>query len=171
MYFGVGLRHLSLTYPDGKIENNKDAEANGIAFNLGYFSSEYLLEYSRQTTIVNLETPQQFQEKTLNHIGLIQNNLWYFELWKLGTDFYLSYGGGLQFAQIRPKNKTTSFASVDENSIAGGVGASYFLIHNLMLMYRFTSGYYLSAMNEGRSEAILLRTQVHTFFLEYYFPL
>ena len=76
LYFGVGFRKIRLNVLDNIIIHDSDGEANGIAFNLGYFWEDQGLEFERQTTIIRHTDPLIYEHQTGKLLEVIQNNFW-----------------------------------------------------------------------------------------------
>lgn len=170
-YFGVGFRKVRLKVADDLIISDSDGEANGIGVNLGYFWDEQVIEYERQISIVEVSKTIFHDGKSGQRLEIIQNNFWYSLYPNISRDFYLHYGAGVQFTKTR-------FAAIGSNKsfqeeIALGVetGASYFVTSNFLLYYRFSVGQQIPFLSATNSSPFLKQSQLHTFYLNYFFPL
>jgi hypothetical protein len=170
-YFGVGFRKVKLQVADTVSITDSDGTANGIGFNLGYFWDEQVVEYERQISIVEHTESFTYQAESGEKLEVIQNNFWYIQYPKINRDLYWHYGTGLQFTK-------TSFAGTDSNDayedeIALGIetGVSYFVTSNLLIYYRFALGQQLPFLSDSVSNPFLEQSQLHTIYLNYFFPL
>ena len=170
-YFGVGFRKVGLKFADDVAISDQDGEANGIGVNLGYFWDEQVLEYERQISIVEHSKPFSHENKSGQKVEVIQNNFWYALFPKISQNFYLHYGAGLQFTRTRFAASGRNETFVDEIALGIESGASYFATSNLMLYYRFSAGQQMTFLTATDSSPFLKQSQLHTVFLNYYFPL
>ena len=169
MYFGVGFRHVNMDVYDLEILNT-DAESNGVAYNLGILSQERAFEYSRHVSIID-GTGQTFGEDPFDRIEVIQNNFWFLLSPRLSRNAYLNYGFGIQFAQVRSMLIDGADTLEKESSIVAGLGGTYFLTNHLLFHYRYSHSINSNAILESNNKSVMPRTQLHTLFWEYYFPL
>ncbi|MEO1837567.1 MAG: hypothetical protein ABGY12_00155, partial [Candidatus Lambdaproteobacteria bacterium] len=88
-YFGVGFRKVGLKVADDVIISDSDGEANGIGINLGYYWDEQVIEYERQTSIVEVSKTIFHDGKSGQRLEIIQNNFWYSLYPNISRDFYL----------------------------------------------------------------------------------
>jgi len=170
-YFGVGFRKVVLKVANDVIISDPDGEANGIGINLGYFWNEQVLEYERQISIVEHSKPFSHGNKSGQKLEVIQNNFWYALYPKISRNFYLHYGTGIQFTKARFAASGTNESFVDEIALGIEAGASYFVTSNFMLYYRFSVGQQIPFLTTTDSSPFLKQSQLHTFYLNYYFPL
>jgi len=170
-YFGVGFRKVKLEVADAVIISDSDGTANGIGFNLGYFWDEQVVEYERQVSIVEHSESFTYQAESGQKLKVIQNNIWYIQYPKIKRDFYLHYGAGIQFTKTRFAGKESNDSNKDEIALGVEAGASYFLISNLLINYRFSLGRQLPFLSASASSPFLKQSQLHTLYLNYYFPL
>ncbi|MBC8257780.1 MAG: hypothetical protein H8E38_02090 [SAR324 cluster bacterium] len=170
-YFGVGFRRVRLTVADDVLILNSDGTANGVGFNLTYLWEEQMVEFERQVTIVEHSKSLTHQGKTGQRLEVVQNNLWYSLSPKINRDFYLHYGGGVQFSKIRFAATGNDETFVDETALALEAGASYFLTSNFLLFYRFSAGQQVPFLSASGSNGFLKQSQLHTIYLSYFFPL
>ena len=170
-YFGVGFRKVKLEVADAVIISDSDGTANGIGFNLGYFWDEQVVEYERQVSIVEHSESFTYQAESGQKLKVIQNNIWYIQYPKIKRDFYLHYGAGIQFTKTRFAGKESNDSNKDEIALGVEAGASYFLISNLLINYRFSLGRQLPFLSASASSPFLKQSQLHTLYLNYYYPL
>ena len=170
-YFGVGFRKVGLKVADDVIISDSDGEANGIGVNLGYFWDEQVVEYERQISIVEHSESFTFQGESGKKLEVIQNNLWYSQYPKINRYFYLHYGGGLQFTKIRFAGTDSNDSFEDEIALGIESGASYFVTPNLLIYYRFSLGQQVPFLKSSTTSHFLKQSQLHTIYLNYYFPL
>jgi len=163
-YFGVGFRKVGLKVADDVIISDSDGEANGIGVNLGYFWDEQVIEYERQISIVE-------DGKSGQRLEIIQNNFWYSLYPNISRDFYLHYGAGVQFTKTRFAAIGSNKSFEDEIALGVETGASYFVTSNFLLYYRFSVGQQIPFLSATNSSPFLKQSQLHTFYLNYYFPL
>ena len=171
LYFGVGFRKVKLQVADAVTISDSDGEANGIGFNIGYFWDEQVLEYERQVSIVEHSESFTYQTESGQKLELIQNNIWYIQYPKINRDFYLHYGAGLQFTKTRFAGTTSNEDYEDEIALGIETGVSYFVTSNLLIYYRFSLGQHLTFLNSSSSNLFLKQSQLHTIYLNYFFPL
>ena len=170
-YFGVGFRRVKLQVADKVIISDSDGTANGIGFNLGYIWDKQVLEYERQVSIVEHSESFTYQDNSGQKIDVIQNNFWYIKYTKINHDFYLHYGAGLQFTKTRFAGTASNDVYEDEIALGIETGASYFVTSNLLIYYRFSTGQYLPFLTSSASNPFLKQSQLHTIYLNYFFPL
>jgi len=172
-YFGTGLRSVRLDLENGKRLFNSDNNVNGGVFNLGYFTNDYLIEYSRHVSIIDQRETFPFQNHLIDFIDIVQNNLWFFFSYHSSRDLYFHYGLGAQISQVLLKETSTGFVVLQrEGSILLGGGISYFINPNYFVQYRFAQGFYSSLLSPTLTgenvDNILDSSQIHTIFLQYY---
>ena len=170
-YFGVGFRKVGLKVADDVIISDSDGEANGIGINLGYFWDEQVIEYERQISIVEVSKTIFHNGKSGQRLEIIQNNLWYSQYPKISRDFYFHYGAGVQFTKTRFAAIGSNKSFEDEIALGVETGASYFVTSNFLLYYRFSVGQQIPFLSATNSSPFLKQSQLHTFYLNYYFPL
>ena len=170
-YFGVGFRNVKLQVADTVSISDSDGTSNGIGFNLGYFWDEQAVEYERQVSIVEHSESFTYQEESGRELEVIQNNLWYIQYPKIKSDFYLHYGAGLQFTKTRFAGSISNDAYEDEIALGIETGVSYFVTSNLLIYYRFSLGQQLPFLNTSASTSFLKQSQLHTIYLNFYYPL
>ena len=170
-YFGVGFRKVSLKVADDVIISDSDGEANGIGINLGYFWDEQVIEYERQISIVEVSKTIFHNGKSGQRLEIIQNNLWYSQYPKISRNFYLHYGIGVQFTKTRFAATGSDESFVNEIALGVETGASYFVSSNLLLYYRFSLGQHVPFLTTSGSSPFLKQSQLHTIYLNSYFPL
>ncbi len=170
-YFGVGFRRVKLQVADTVSISDSDGTANGIGFNLGYFWDEQVVEYERQVSIVEHSESFTYLEESGEKLEVIQNNLWYIKYPKIRRDLYLHYGTGLQFTKIRFAGTANNDSYEDEIALGIETGVSYFVTSNLLIYYRFSLGQQLPFLSESASNPFLKQSQLHTIYLNYFFPL
>ena len=173
-YFGVGFRKVGLKVADDVIISDSDGEANGIGINLGYFWDEQVIEYERQISIVEVSKTIFHDGKQINTkrtLEIIQNNFWYSQYPKISRDFYFHYGAGVQFTKTRFAAIGSNKSFVDEIALGVETGASYFVTSNFLLYYRISFGQQIPFLSATNSSPFLKQSQLHTFYLNYYFPL
>jgi len=171
LYFGVGFRKVKLQVADAVTISDSDGEANGIGFNLGYFWDEQVVEYERQISIVEHSESFTYLAESGEKLEVIQNNLWYIQYPKINRDLYLHYGTGLQFTKTRFAGTDSNDAYEDEIALAIETGVSYFVTSNLLIYYRFSLGQQLPFLSDSASNPFLKQSQLHTIYLNYFFPL
>jgi hypothetical protein len=171
VYFGVGFRSLDFTLADGQNRTFSDGTSNGVAFHLGYLQRGQAFEFERQISLVGLSKPVAYKSKEFDALEVVQNRLWYWWVERLSPDWLAFYGSGLEFAQMRPSSADTELAYVDETSAIFGGGISVFAVPSLLLGYRFATGFHLSTLGLSTHEPLLIRSQIHSFYLDYFFPL
>ena len=170
-YFGVGFRRVKLQVADTVSISDSDGTANGIGFNLGYFWDEQVVEYERQISIVEHSESFSYQAESGEKLEVIQNNFWYIQYPKISRDLYLHYGTGLQFTKTRFAGTDSNDAYEDEIALAIETGVSYFVTSNLLIYYRFSLGQQLAFLSDSASNPFLKQSQLHTIYLNYFFPL
>ena len=170
-YFGVGFRRVKLQVADTVSISDSDGTANGIGFNLGYFWDEQVVEYERQVSIVEHSESFTYLEESGEKLEVIQNNLWYIQYPKIRRDLYLHYGTGLQFTKIRFAGTANNDSYEDEIALGIETGVSYFVTSNLLIYYRFSLGQQLAYLSDSASNPFLKQSQLHTIYLNYFFPL
>ena len=170
-YFGVGFRRVKLQVADTVSISDSDGTANGIGFNLGYFWDEQVVEYERQVSIVEHSESFTYLEESGEKLEVIQNNLWYIQYPKIRRDLYLHYGTGLQFTKIRFAGTANNDSYENEISLGIETGVSYFVTSNLLIYYRFSLGQQLAYLSDSASNPFLKQSQLHTIYLNYFFPL
>ena len=170
-YFGVGFRRVKLQVADTVSISDSDGTANGIGFNLGYFWDEQVVEYERQISIVEHSESFSYQAESGEKLEVIQNNFWYIQYPKISRDLYLHYGTGLQFTKTRFAGTDSNDAYEDEIALAIETGVSYFVTSNLLIYYRFSLGQQLPFLSDSASNPFLKQSQLHTIYLNYFFPL
>ena len=170
-YFGVGFRRVKLQVADTVSISDSDGTANGIGFNLGYFWDEQVVEYERQISIVEHSESFTYQAESGEKLEVIQNNFWYIQYPKISRDLYLHYGTGLQFTKTRFAGTDSNDAYEDEIALAIETGVSYFVTSNLLIYYRFSLGQQLPFLSDSASNPFLKQSQLHTIYLNYFFPL
>ncbi|MED5435502.1 MAG: hypothetical protein VX545_05970, partial [SAR324 cluster bacterium] len=151
--------------------SDSDGTANGIGFNLGYFWDEQVVEYERQVSIVEHSESFTYLEESGEKLEVIQNNLWYVQYPKIRRDLYLHYGTGLQFTKIRFAGTANNHSYEDEIALGIEAGVSYFVTSNLLIYYRFSLGQQLAYLSASASNPFLKQSQLHTIYLNYFFPL
>ena len=171
LYFGVGFRKVRLNVLDDIIVYDSDGEANGIGFNLGYIWEEQGLEFERQTTIIKHTKPLIYESQKGQLIEVIQNNFWYIRYPKINRFLYFQYGSGIQFTKIRLANVQSKRSYKDEIAIGLETGISYHITSNMLLLYRFALGQQIPFMSSQSEKKFLNQSQLHTIYLNYYFPL
>jgi len=162
---------VKLEVADAVIISDSDGTANGIGFNLGYFWDEEVVEYERQISIVEHSNSFTYQGETGQKLEVIQNNFWYALYPKISRNFYLHYGGGLQFTKIRFAGTDSNDSFEDEIALGIESGASYFVTPNLLIYYRFSLGQQVPFLKSSTTSQFLKQSQLHTIYLNYYFPL
>lgn len=170
-YFGVGFRRVKLQVADTVSISDSDGTANGIGFNLGYFWDEQVVEYERQISIVEHSESFSYQAESGEKLEVIQNNFWYIQYPKINRDLYLHYGTGLQFTKTRFAGTDSNDAYEDEIALAIETGVSYFVTSNFLIYYRFSLGQQLAFLSDSASNPFLKQSQLHTIYLNYFFPL
>ena len=170
-YFGVGFRRVKLQVADTVSISDSDGTANGIGFNLGYFWDEQVVEYERQISIVEHSESFSYLAESGEKLEVIQNNFWYIQYPKINRDLYLHYGTGLQFTKTRFAGTDSNDAYEDEIALAIETGVSYFVTSNLLIYYRFSLGQQLAFLSDSASNPFLKQSQLHTIYLNYFFPL
>ena len=170
-YFGVGFRRVKLQVADTVSISDSDGTANGIGFNLGYFWDEQVVEYERQVSIVEHSESFTYLAESGEKLEVIQNNLWYVQYPKIRRDLYLHYGTGLQFTKIRFAGTANNDSYEDEIALGIETGVSYFVTSNLLIYYRFSLGQQLAYLSDSASNPFLKQSQLHTIYLNYFFPL
>ena len=170
-YFGVGFRRVKLQVADTVSISDSDGTANGIGFNLGYFWDEQVVEYERQISIVEHSESFTYLAESGEKLEVIQNNFWYIQYPKINRDLYLHYGTGLQFTKTRFAGTDSNDAYEDEIALAIETGVSYFVTSNLLIYYRFSLGQQLPFLSDSASNPFLKQSQLHTIYLNYFFPL
>ena len=170
-YFGVGFRRVKLQVADTVSISDSDGTANGIGFNLGYFWDEQVVEYERQISIVEHSESFTYLTESGEKLEVIQNNFWYIQYPKISRDLYLHYGTGLQFTKTRFAGTDSNDAYEDEIALAIETGVSYFVTSNLLIYYRFSLGQQLPFLSDSASNPFLKQSQLHTIYLNYFFPL
>ena len=170
-YFGVGFRRVKLQVADTVSISDSDGTANGIGFNLGYFWDEQVVEYERQVSIVEHSESFTYLAESGEKLEVIQNNLWYIKYPKIRRDLYLHYGTGLQFTKIRFAGTANNDSYEDEIALGIETGVSYFVTSNLLIYYRFSLGQQLAYLSDPASNPLLKQSQLHTIYLNYFFPL
>lgn len=183
VYFGVGFEQVRLDFRHSQTIISNDGATNGVAFNLGYFTEKQVFEYARHVTILDLGRVFVFEDQNFNFVELIQSNWWYFRGVRFTIDGYAHYGLGLQNTEARLILKASQTSQGDaptlettselyrENSLLIGGGGSYFFTPNFFIQYRFTYGSYSPLFTGANANNALHSTQIHTLFLQYYFPL
>ena len=171
LYFGVGFRKVKLQVADAVTISDSDGEANGIGFNIGYFWDEQVLEYERQVSIVEHSESFTYQTESGQKLEVIQNNIWYIQYPKINRDFYLHYGAGLQFTKTRFAGTTSNEDYEDEIALGIETGVSYFVTSNLLMYYRYSLGQQSPFLTASSSNPFLKQSQLHTIYLNYFFPL
>ena len=171
LYFGVGFRKIRLNVLDNNIVYDSDGEANGIGVNLGYFWEEQGIEFERQTTIVKHTEQLVYESQEGNLLEVIQNNFWYIRYPKINRFLYLQYGSGIQFTKIRLAGSQSKKSYKDEIAIGLETGVSYYITSNMLLLYRFSLGQKIPFMSDQSEKKFLNQSQIHTIYLNYYFPL
>jgi len=83
----------------------------------------------------------------------------------------LHYGAGVQFTKTRFAATGSDKSFVDEIALGVETGASYFVTYNFLLYYRFSVGQQIPFLSATDSSPFLKQSQLHTFYLNYYFPL
>jgi len=170
-YFGVGFRKLRFNFSDNVIISDSDGEANGIGVNLGYLWEEQGLEFERQTSIIEHTEPFTYQNQKGQFLEVIQNNIWYIRYPKINRYMYLHYGAGVQFSKVRFARTGSAGFHKDEIALGIETGFSYFITSHMLMMYRFSLGHHLPFPASNDSNTFLKQSQIHTIFLNYYFPL
>jgi hypothetical protein len=170
-YFGVGFRKVKLQVADTVSITDSDGTANGIGFNLGYFWDEQVVEYERQISIVEHTESFTYQAESGEKLEVIQNNFWYIQYPKINRDLYWHYGTGLQFTKTRFAGTDSNDAYEDEIALGIETGVSYFVTSNLLIYYRFALGQQLPFLSDSVSNPFLEQSQLHTIYLNYFFPL
>ena len=170
-YFGVGFRRVKLQVADTVSISDSDGTSNGIGFNLGYFWDEQVVEYERQISIVEHSESFTYLTESGEKLEVIQNNFWYIQYPKISRDLYLHYGTGLQFTKTRFAGTDSNDAYEDEIALAIETGVSYFVTSNLLIYYRFSLGQQLAFLSDSASNPFLKQSQLHTIYLNYFFPL
>ena len=170
-YFGVGFRRVKLQVADTVSISDSDGTSNGIGFNLGYFWDEQVIEYERQISIVEHSESFTYLAESGEKLEVIQNNLWYIQYPKINRDLYLHYGTGLQFTKTRFAGTDSNDAYEDEIALGIETGVSYFVTSNLLMYYRFSLGQQLPFLSDSASNPFLKQSQLHTIYLNYFFPL
>jgi len=170
-YFGVGFRNVRLQVADDVTVSNSDGTSNGIGTNLGYFWEEHAVEYEHQITIIEHTNSLSYETQSGQKLEVIQNNFWYLLYPKIGMNFYLHYGAGIQLTKTRfaATGSITSFE--DEIAMGAETGVTYFVMSNLKLFYRFSVGRHIPFLKTSDSSAFLKQSQLHTIYLNYYIPL
>ena len=170
-YFGVGFRKVKLQVADTVSITDSDGTANGIGFNLGYFWDEQVVEYERHISIVEHTESLTYQAESGEKLEVIQNNFWYIQYPKINRDLYWHYGTGLQFTKTRFAGTDSNDAYEDEIALGIETGVSYFVTSNLLIYYRFALGQQLPFLSDSVSNPFLEQSQLHTIYLNYFFPL
>lgn len=170
-YFGVGFRKLRFNVSDSVIISDSDAEANGIGVNLGYLWEGQGIEFERQTSIIGNKKPFSYENHKGQFLEVIQNNFWYIRYPKINRFLYFHYGAGVQFSKIRFVRTETSEFHKDEIAFGIEAGSSYFITSNMLILYRFSLGQHVPFLSNPDSDNFLNQSQIHTIFLNYYFPL
>jgi len=170
-YFGVGFRKVELKIANDVIISDSDSEANGIGVNLGYFWEEQVVEFERQHSIIDHTNALNYESKSGQRLDVIQNNFWYSQYPKISRNLYLHYGIGVQFTKTRFAATGSDESYVNEIALGVETGASYFVSSNLFLYYRFSFGQHVPFLTTSGSSIFLKQSQLHTIYLNSYFPL
>jgi len=170
-YFGVGFRKVRIKVSDDIIISDSESDANGIGVNLGFFWEEQAVEFERQTSIIEHTKSLNHESKTGQRLEVIQNNFWYSLYPKITRDFFLHYGIGVQFTKTRFAATGSKEPYVNEIALGIETGASYFVSSNLLFYYRFSLGQHVPFLTTSSSSPFLKQSQLHTIYLNYYFPL
>ena len=170
-YFGVGFRSVKQQVANKISISDSDGTANGIGFNLGYFWDEQVLEYERQISIVEHSESFTYQAESGKKIEIIQNNFWYMQYPKINRDLYLHYGTGLQFTKTRFAGIASNDTYEDEIALGIETGVSYLVTSNFLIYYRFSLGRQFPFLSASSSNPFLKQSQLHTIYLNYFFPL
>ena len=170
-YFGVGFRKVGLKVSNDVIISDSDSEANGIGVNLGYFWEEQIVEFERQNSIIEHNNSLNYEGKSGQRLEVIHNNFWYAQYPKISRNIYLHYGIGVQFTKTRFATKGSDKSYVNEIALGVETGASYFVSSNLFLYYRFSLGQHVPFLTTSGSSPFLKQSQLHTIYLNSYFPL
>ena len=171
LYFGVGFRKIRLNVLNEIIVHDSDGEANGIGFNLGYFWEGQGLEFERQTSIIKHTKPLIFESQKGQLLEVIQNNFWYIRYPKINQYLYFQYGAGIQFTKIRLAGNQNKKSYNDEIAVALETGFSYYLTSNMLFLYRFALGQKIPFLSRQSENKFLNQSQIHTVYINYYFPL
>ena len=138
---------------------------------MGYYWNEQVVEYERQVSIVEHSESFTYQEESGRELEVIQNNLWYIQYPKIRRDLYLHYGTGLQFTKIRFAGTANNDSYEDEIALGIETGLSYFVTSNLLIYYRFSLGQHMPFLTGSASTSFLKQSQLHTIYLNFYYPL
>ncbi len=181
LYFGVGFRQVRLDLRGNRSFTHNDGTSNGVAFNLGYFQSDWAFEYSRHVSLIDLNEVLVFDGRLFNFVEVIQNNFWYFFSNRLAKDFYFHYGLGFQTTEIRLILEDEQVSEAQdlesrselrrEDSLIFGLGLTYFITHNFSLQYRSAQGNFSPLLTGSKVHNVMHSSQLHMLFLQYYFSL
>jgi len=170
-YFGVGFRKVSLKVADDVMISDSDGEANGIGINVGYYWNQQVVEFERQISIMEHTISLNYEGKSGQRLEVIQNNIWYSQYPKISRDFFLHYGIGVQFTKTRFAAIGSNELYVDEIALGIETGVSYFVTSYVFLYYRFSLGQQVPFLTATDSSPFLKQSQLHTIYLNYYYPL
>ena len=84
---------------------------------------------------------------------------------------YFQYGTGIQFTKIRIARTQSNKSYNDEIAIAIETGISYYLTSNMLLLYRFALGQNIPFLSRQSENKFLNQSQIHSIYINYYFPL
>tara|TARA_Y100001970_G_C14238201_1_gene863233 strand:+ start:2671 stop:3420 length:750 start_codon:yes stop_codon:yes gene_type:complete len=170
LYFGVGFRKIRLNVLDDIFVTDSDGEANGIGVNLGYIWEDQGLEFERQTSIIRHNKPLIYKNQQRNLLEVIQNNFWYIRYPKINRYLYLQYGTGIQFTKTRLAGLQSNSSYRNEIAIGFATGVSYYITSNMLLLYRFSLGQQIPLISNKNEKKFLNQSQIHTIYINYYFP-
>ena len=85
--------------------------------------------------------------------------------------FFLHYGIGVQFTKTRFAAIGSNELYVDEIALGIETGVSYFVTSYVFLYYRFSLGQQVPFLTATDSSPFLKQSQLHTIYLNYYYPL
>ena len=112
-----------------------------------------------------------YQGEEGDKIELIQNNFWYIKYPKIKPNLYFHYGTGLKFNKIRFTGIEHMDSFEDEIALGVEIGFAYFVTPNFSVFHRFSLGQHLPFLTSASKTSFLRQSQMHTLYLNYFFPL
>ncbi len=171
-YFGFGAQHFMLQPAKGPKTNNTDSSTNGVAFNLGYFTRDWVAEYAQQILLTDLDESLIFDDEEFDFVNVVQHHFLVQIPRRLVENLHFSFGGGLQLSEVHlfSDDKKEDEKLKHEYSILMGFGLTFFMTKTVSIKAQLARAMAAPVFNDSK-ESIFKASEIFTVFLEYYFSL
>ena len=171
-YFGFGAQSFVLQPTNASKTTNTDAVNNGVAFNLGYFTRDWIAEYTQHILLTELSENLVVDNDAFGFINAVQHHFLVQLPKKIFQNLHFSFGGGLQLSELHlfSAHHKQDEKLQHEYALLIGLGFTFFMTKTVAIQAQFTRSMATPLLNDSR-ESIFQMSEIATVFLEYYFNL